>query len=627
MAILEKISSPEALRDLTNDELKTLCGELRERIVNVVSAHGGHLGANLGAVEFTVAMLRSFDLPADKVVWDVGHQAYAFKLLTGRQEQFNDLREFNGCCGFPVRNESIYDCYSAGHAGVAVSAALGMCECQKSDSHNKIIAVVGDGAIGSGVALEGLNHVRENGRNLVIILNDNSMAIGPNVGALSRVFNHLLTSRRYRWSRGIAETMLKFLPKWQKIQNFVSSIEDAVKNLLIPSEPFQSLGIRYLGPINGHSMRHLERAFEAVKRDERPTIIHVVTQKGRGFAPAVSSPERFHGIGKFDPATGESLSISIPGFSAAAGAAACELAEKNPDLTAVVAAMASGVGLSKFAERYPERFYDAGMAESHAVSFSSGLAASGKSVICAIYATFMQRSLDHIFHDVCLMDLPVVFTLDRAGLVEDGPTHHGIHDLGFLLAIPNLTVMQPGCEAEMKPMMELAVSSRKPVVIRYPRGNSAAHKRSDIPQIPLEPGKAAVWRNGNDLAIYAVGAEAVRALTLADILKEKYNLSARVVNVRFLKPFDSTLLLEDLKKMPVFTLEDHVVSTGLGAIAAQCAAQITGKYNVKLQSFGCPDSTVVPYGSVNELRKLLQLDEKSLAEKIAGAVNAFRANQ
>jgi len=621
MSILEKISSPADLRALPASELTLLADEIRRKILSTVAEHGGHLASNLGTVELTIALLRSMELPRDRIVWDVGHQSYTYKLLTGRQKEFEQLREFNGCCGFPVRNESEFDCYSAGHAGVAISAALGMAAAELEDSPRKLIAVAGDGAIGSGVALEGLNQVREYGRNLIIILNDNKMAISPNVGAISRALNRMMTSYRYAWIKNITKAAIKVLPKSAAIINFIHHLEDAAKNLLLPSEPFQSLGIRYLGPINGHSISDMERTFKAVCRDSRPVLIHIITEKGKGYAPAEAAPERFHGIGKFDIATGEVCSKAKSGFSAAFGQATCKLAQKYPDLTAVTAAMTGGVGLSKFAEKYPGRFYDVGMAEAHAVTFSSGLAAAGKRVICAIYATFMQRSLDNIFHDVCLMDLPVTFVLDRAGLVEDGPTHHGIYELGFLLGLNNLTIMQPGCEDEVESMLEYALELNKPAVIRYPRGCSGAAEYADkIPPEPIRHGKSAIYRRGSDLAIYAVGAEAVRALAIADILQKKYHLSAQVVNVRFLKPFDTAQLQEDLAKMPIFTLEDHVVSTGLGSVAARAAAGVNSPY--KLTCFGCPDNENIAFGSVDKLRKSLQLDEQTLAERIAQAVSS-----
>ena len=616
MSILEKITHPADLQKLSSAELETLCAELRAEIIRTTANNGGHLASNLGSVELTVAMLRCFDLPAERIIWDVGHQSYAYKLLTGRQKEFALLRQFNGCCGFPVRNENEFECYGAGHAGVAISAALGMCAAQAPDDRRKVAAVVGDGAIGSGVALEGLNQVREYGRNLVIVLNDNKMAISKNVGSLSRVLNRMMTSYRYRAVKNCAKALVRLLPRSNAVYNAISSLESSVKNLLMSSEPFQSLGIRYFGPINGHNIADMERTFKAVCRDDRPVIIHVVTEKGRGFAPASAAPERFHGVGKFDPANGEPLQKSKPGFSAAFGNAACQAAEKHSELAAVVAAMTGGVGLNNFARNYPERFYDVGMAESHAVSFASGLAAAGKKVICAIYATFMQRSLDNICHDVCLMKLPVLFALDRAGLVEDGPTHHGIYDLGFLLAMPDLTIYSPACESEVSLMVESALNLNAPAVIRYPRGSSGADQRSDLPELaPVIPGQAQIWRSGSDLAIYASGAECVRAMAIADIL-QKNGLSAKVVNVRTLKPFDRDSLIADLQKMPVFTLEDHVAATGLGGIAGTIAAELSANH-YPLKSFGCPDNQTVSFGSIEKLRESLGLDNESIAFEIA----------
>lgn len=627
MTILKKITHPAALAALSHSELATLCSELRSEIIRTTAENGGHLASNLGSVELTVAMLRSFDLPSERIIWDVGHQSYAYKLLTGRQKEFSSLRQFNGCCGFPVRNENEFECYGAGHAGVAISAALGMCAAQTPDDRRKIVAVVGDGAIGSGVALEGLNQVREYGRNLVIVLNDNKMAISKNVGSISRVLNRLMTSYRYRAVKNCAKALVRLLPRSNAVYNAISSLESSVKNLLMSSEPFQSLGIRYFGPINGHNIADMERTFNAVCRDDSPVIIHVVTEKGRGFAPAAAAPEHFHGVGKFDPATGEPLKKSTPGFSAAFGKAACDAAEKYPELAAVVAAMTGGVGLNNFARQYPERFYDVGMAESHAVSFASGLAAAGKKVICAVYATFMQRSLDNIFHDVCLMKLPVLFALDRAGLVEDGPTHHGIYDLGFLLAMADLTIYSPACEAEVPLMVESALNLNAPAVIRYPRGSSGADQRSDLPELaPVIPGKAQIWRNGSCLAIYAAGAESVRALAIADILLEKYDLTAQVVNVRTLKPFDEDSLTADLQKMPVFTLEDHVADTGLGGIAGKIAAALPLPH-FPLKSFGCPADRTVSFGSVEKLRESLNLDNESIARKIKDVLGEGKKGQ
>lgn len=617
MSILEKISKPTDLQALAPEETRQLAAELRECIIQTVARCGGHLAPNLGTVELTIALLRSFDLPAERIIWDVGHQCYSYKLLTGRQQEFSQLRQYQGCCGFPVRGASEFDCYSAGHAGVAISAALGMCAAQSSSDHSKVIAVVGDGAIGSGVALEGLNQVRDHGRNLLIVLNDNKMAISENVGAIARALNRVMTSIRYRWIKNCAKALIDLLPRSRKITHYVSRIEDAAKSLLLPGGIFGELGIRYLGPINGHDMAALERTFKSVQSDDRPVLIHVVTEKGRGYAPAEAAPERFHGVGPFDPASGQLLKSSPPGFSAAFGQAACELAATMPELNAVVAAMTGGVGLSKFAGLYPERFFDVGMAESHAVSFSSGLAAAGKKVICAIYATFAQRSLDNIFHDVCLMDLPVVFVLDRAGLVEDGPTHHGIYDLGFLRAMPNLLILQPGCESEVKPMLEFALRQNSPAVIRYPRGSSNAAGRNDLPQIePLIPGRSTVWRNGSDLAIYACGAEAVRALAVADELQKQYQLSCKVVNVRFLQPFDRHALLTDANNMPIFTLEDHVVETGLGSIVSGILSEARLK-NPALTRLGLPENPVIGFGAVDKLRTGLGLDTASLAGKIA----------
>lgn len=613
--ILSTIDGPPDLAPLTEEQLVQLSAELRAALLRVVAANGGHLGPNLGVVELTIALLRAFRPPDDRIVWDVGHQCYCYKILTGRRDAFTTLRRFGGCCGFPVRHESDFDCYGAGHAGIALSAALGMCAAQPPDSRRKIVAVIGDGALNSGVALEGLNHVRDQGRNLVIVLNDNKMAIAPNVGAIASYLNRVIVGRRYRYFKNLTKTVINALPRSESITRHVRKIEEATKALLLPGGIFEDLGIRYLGPINGHSIADLERTFAAVREDSRPVLIHVITEKGRGYAPALAAPEQFHGICRFEPDSGKPLEPGQAGFSAAFGDAMVEAAEHHPELCAVVAAMAAGTGLNGFARRFSERFYDVGIAEAHAVTFASGLAAEGRHPVVAIYATFIQRALDHAFHDVCLMNLPVIFALDRAGVVEDGPTHHGIYDLGFWLGMPHLTVMAPADESEMAPMLEYAVSLHSPAVIRYPRGATGLPVRSPA---PLLPGRAEIRREGTDLAIWAMGGEVTRALTVAELLKQQYQLSARVVNVRFLKPFDGDALRRDAAAMPVFTLEDHVSATGLGALVAGILAEARLVHSGR--SFGWPVDTPIPHGAVDELRRMFQLDEAALARAIAETV-------
>ena len=611
--ILPQIGGPSAVRALLPEQLPLLAEELRQTMLRVISTHGGHLGANFGVVELTIALLRVFAPPQDRIIWDVGHQAYSYKLLTGRQKEFETLRTFGGCCGFPVRGENPCDCYNAGHAGVAISAALGMCAAQPEDCPDKVIAVVGDGALSSGVALEGLNHVREYGRNLVIILNDNKMAIAPNVGAIASYLNRVIIGRRYRYLKKMTKNIIGVLPRSESITRHIRKFEEAAKGILLPGGFFEELGIRYLGPIPGHDLARLEQTFQAVKQDDHPVIVHVITEKGHGYAPALAEPERFHGISCFDPASGKLVKAPQVGFSAAFGRAMLDAAEKHPEMCAVVAAMADGTGLHEFARRHPERFYDAGIAEAHAVTFASGLAATGRHPVVAIYATFMQRACDHIFHDVCLMNLPVVFALDRAGAVEDGPTHHGIYDLGFYLAIPNLTVLSPADEAEVSLMLEFALNHAGPVLIRYPRGCSGLS--ASLPS-PLRAGRAEVRRDGRDLAIWAVGGEVARALRIAELLEQRHSCSAKVVNARFLKPFDREALRRDAAAMPVFTLEDHVPATGLGGLAATARAGLKEAFPVI--SFGWPDDRPVPHGAPMRLREALGLDEETLAERIAG---------
>ena len=613
--ILSSIHAPEDLRRLSPEELLRLADELRNTMLRVIAANGGHLGANFGVVELTLALLRVFDVPDDRIIWDVGHQCYCYKLLTGRQKEFESLRRFDGCCGFPVRGESPFDCYGAGHAGIAISAALGMCAALPKDSRRKIIAVVGDGALNSGVALEGLNQVRAHGRNLVIILNDNKMAIAPNVGAIASYLNRIIIGRKYRYVKNLTKSIINALPRSEALARHVRKFEDAAKGILLPGGFFEELGIRYLGPVAGHNTADLERTFAAVKQDDHPVLIHVITEKGHGYAPALAAPERFHGISRFEPDSGAPLKPSQGGFSAAFGNAMNHAAEHHPELCAVVAAMADGTGLREFSRRFPERFYDVGIAEAHAVTFASGLAASGKHPVTAVYATFMQRAMDHVFHDVCLMNLPVVFALDRAGVVEDGPTHHGIYDLGFYLGLPNLTILAPADEAEVAPMLEFALGRKSPVLIRYPRGASGMPERTPS---PLQDGHAEVLRDGRDLALWALGGEVARALRIAEILNREHGFSVKVVNVRFLKPFDAEMFRYDAAVMPVFTLEDHVAATGLGAVAARTLAGQKGVHGCV--SFGWPGDRPIPHGAAEQLRRRFHLDEESLAEAAAAGL-------
>ncbi len=610
---LEHINSPADLRRLAPEELDAVAAEIRELILDVVSRNGGHLGSSLGAVELVLALHYAFQTPRDRLLFDVGHQAYAHKIITGRREAFRTLRRFGGCPGFPVRGESEYDVCTAGHAGSAISAALGISAAMmREKSSDRAVALVGDASLTNAISLEGLNNARACGDNLVVVLNDNKMSIGENVGGMAGYLNRLISGGFYNRFKVSAKRVLRTLPRHERIHRAIRGIEDVIKNMVLPGAVFEELGFRYIGPINGHSLPDLVRTFRRVREFEGPVLVHVLTEKGHGCEFARREPARYHGVPGFDRATGEIRKSSKPSFSGAFGAAAVELAGKHPDVVAVTAAMCAGTGLAPFAERFPHRFYDVGIAEEHAVTFSGGLAAGGQRPICAVYATFMQRALDCIYHDVVLQRLPVIFALDRAGAVEDGPTHHGIYDLGFLRALPDFTVMAPKNEAELASMLSFAYDLGKPAAIRYPRGGSPADP-SETP-VPLEAGKAEIVKSGENVVIWATGPEVYTALE-ADRL---CGGGATVVNARFLAPFDAELARRLAPGRMVVTIEDHVLSGGLAS--AMDDALINADHG-RVLHFGWPAGPI-PSGPVPELKAAYGLTAAAIAEKIRGAMES-----
>jgi len=610
--LLDGIDGPDDLKRLAPGELKRLAGEIRAEIIDVVARNGGHLAPNMGVVELTIALHRVFDSPRDKLVWDVGHQAYVHKLLTGRRERFRTLRQTDGCPGFLSRDESAHDAFGAGHAGTALSAALGLAAARdRQGGEGHVVAILGDGSLGCGISLEALNHVAETTRRLVIILNDNKMSISPNVGAMARYLSHIIAGRRYNQLKRRIRGMVRSIPRvGDGIAHAVARVEEAAKSMLAPGVIFEELGIRYVGPIDGHDLPELLHALAGVREFDQPAIVHVVTEKGRGYRHAVDQPERFHGLACFDPDSGKGVKPSEgPTFSDAFGEAVCALAAAHPEVVAVTAAMRCGTGLSAFAERFPGRLYDVGIAEEHAVVFAAGLAAGGQRPVVAIYATFLQRALDCVFHDVCLQRLPVILCLDRAGVVEDGPTHHGIHDLGFLRGLPNLSVLAPRDGTELAMMLAAAYAQAAPVAIRYPR---AAAPRGLPPPSPLAWGRAEILRPGTDLALWGMGAEAATALGVAEILAGR-GLQAAVVNPRFLQPLDAALLAEQAAAMPVVTIEDHQAEPGLGGAVAFALA---GRPHRSLRHFGW-GRDVVPHGQVEDLRARAGLTPEAIAVAIA----------
>ena len=606
--ILDNISSPEDLKALAPRQLTALCSELRETIIDTVSKNGGHLAPNLGVVELTVALHSVFNMPEDKIVWDVGHQSYVHKLLTGRRDRFHSIRTDNGLSGFTLREESEFDCFSSGHAGTAISAAMGFAAARDARNGSEhVIAVVGDGSLICGLSLEALNNVRSSCRNLIIIVNDNKMSISKSVGAIPNYLNRIITGRSYNHFKAFAKMAVQRMPSGSDIIGGIQKLEEATKSLFVPGVFFEEMGLRYVGPINGHKLLELIETFYRVKDFNRPVIVHVITEKGAGCEYAKEAPEKFHGVSSFNPHTGHSEHASSGiNFSAAFGASMIELAEKDPEVVAITAAMRSGTGLLKFSEQFPDRFFDVGIAEEHGLTFAGGLAAGGMRPVVALYATFLQRGLDCVFHDICLQNLPVIICADRAGIVEDGPTHHGIYDESFLLSMPRLSVLAPKNETELKAMLFAAYEQKTPVAIRYPRG---ASKINDLPVPALEWGKAEVVRDGSDLAIWAVGREVRTALEAAGIL----GCSCRIVNTRFLKPFDKELFLSDAAKMPIFTIEDNLEGAGLDSIADKLLIN-AGHHGV--HHFAWPADKIIPHGTQSCLREKFGMTPKAIACKI-----------
>ena len=610
--ILDRIQSPADVKKLDAANLDRLCYELREEIVDAVSRNGGHLAPNLGTVELTVALHRVFDPPKDKILWDVGHQTYAHKLLTGRRENFSSIRLDGGLSGFPSPRESEYDPFISGHAGTAISAALGF-EAASETLHKdgRVIAVVGDGALICGLSMEALNNVRSTCRNLIIIINDNKMSISRSVGAIPNYLNRIITGYSYNRFKAFAKMAVKRLPASEEIIGRIQKIEGAAKSLFVPGIFFEELGLRYIGPVNGHRLPELIETFRRIREFNRPVIVHVITEKGAGRRYAADHPEKFHGVSSFDPETGESAGKGGSlNFSSAFGQALCRLAERHSEVAAITAAMRSGTGMAAFSERFPDRFYDVGIAEGHALTFAAGLAANGLRPVVSIYATFLQRALDSLYHDICLQNLPVILCADRSGVVEDGPTHHGLYDESFALNLPNLCIMAPKNENELAEMLFLAYRMKSPVMIRYPRGGSQIN---DLSCSPLENGRAEVVREGSDLALWAVGSEIRTALETADLLQARSGLNCRVVNVRFLKPLDGGALKKDAASMPLVTIENTLAGSGLDMLSDRL---LVSEKHCGVLHFAWPAEELIPHGSAAGLREKFGLTPRQMASII-----------
>lgn len=595
--LLETIDEPQRLGELSLPELEQLAAELRTYIIQTVAQTGGHLAPSLGTVELTLALYSVFKLPRDKVIWDVGHQAYAHKILTGRREAFTALRRYGGITGFPCRTESPYDAFGVGHASTSISAALGMAITRDLDDRGEhVIAVIGDGAMTGGEAFEALNHAGQLGKRFIVILNDNGMSIDTNVGAMSEYLSRLRVMPQYNKAKKDLEGFFRSIPHiGDTVLKTAEYIKDGVKSVLVPGGIFAEMGFTYVGPLDGHNLRLLREVFSEIRMMDGPVLVHVHTKKGRGYLPAEIEPDKFHGVGTFDVISGQVKKDegAPPTYTEVFGQTLVKLAAENPNITAITAAMPGGTGLKVFAEKFPNRYFDVGIAEEHAVTLAAGMAAAGKRPVAAIYSTFAQRAYDQLLHDVCLQNLPVTLCLDRAGLVgDDGPTHHGVFDLSYLRMMPNMTVMAPKDENELRRMLITALSLDGPAALRYPRGTAAGVPLTDDVQ-PLPLGKGEILREGGDVCFLAVGSMTANALQAAELLAAD-GIAAEVVNMRFVKPLDRELLLEAAGHVKLLvTVEENVLAGGFGSAVLECLAD-AGR-TVPLLRLGIPDR-FVPQG-------------------------------
>ena len=616
--ILDSINEPADLKGLTLPQLAQLAAEIRSRIVTTVDATGGHLASSLGVVELTIALHRTFKSPLDKIVWDVGHQSYAHKLLTGRRARFSTIRQHGGLSGFTDREESPHDPFGAGHASTSISAALGMAIARDlaGESYN-VIAVVGDGSLTGGMAFEALNHAGHLGIRLIVVLNDNGMAISPNVGALSRLFSRLRLDRRYYRAREEASHVITRLPRTHWLQLIGGRIKKGVKGMIIPSMFWEELGFTYIGPIDGHDLAELEATLaQAGEYALRPILVHVVTKKGKGHRPAEDDAVGFHGV---SPNQGKK--VNTLSYSEVFGQTVLRLARENPKIIAVTAAMPEGTGLSLLADEFPERVFDVGICEQHAVTFAAGLATHGFIPIVAIYSTFLQRALDQIIHDVCLQNLPVIFAIDRGGIVgEDGKTHQGTFDLSYLSFIPNLVLASPKDESELQHLLNTAVMANRPFALRYPRGSGSIVQLSEVWQ-ELPIGKGEVLRGGEDVGILAIGVTVAPALEAAQRLAEK-GIECTVVNARFVKPLDSSLILDVARRTKrVVTVEENALWGGFGSVVVELldSSHIT---DLRVERIGLPDE-FVEHGSQEVLRAKYNLDADGIAQRVISSFPEF----
>ncbi|MGA1874583.1 MAG: 1-deoxy-D-xylulose-5-phosphate synthase [bacterium] len=623
-SILSSIRSPDDLKSLDKYALHELAHEIRQIILKTVSQTGGHLAANLGVVELSLALHRVFHSPVDKIIWDVGHQCYTHKILTGRGDCFHTLRQYKGINGFPRRDESIHDAFGTGHSSTSISAAVGMCIARdKKGENHKVVAVIGDGSLTGGIAFEALNHAGALGRDLLVILNDNKMSISPNVGALSIYLNRIITGKMYNRVKREIEAAIRSVPQIGiHMARVASRLDDAIKSLVVPGIMFEELGFKYIGPIPGHNLNALIDTLEAVKRLRRPILLHIITKKGKGYTPAENNPSTYHNatpsLIEAGNNQGKAAEKVTPTYTEAFSRTLVQLAQDNPHIVGITAAMPKGTGLDRFAHLFPDRFFDVGIAEEHAVTMAAGMACEGLRPVVAIYSTFLQRAYDQILHDVCLQKLPVILAIDRAGVVgEDGPTHHGAFDLSFLRTIPNLVLMAPKDENELQHMLYTATLLNVPVAIRYPREGEGVGLENTYRSIPM--GKGELLRKGSDVCLLAVGTMVHTALAAADQL-HKEGISAQVINARFIKPLDRELLLEATQNIgKVVTLEENALTGGFGSAVLEFIAE-ERPGPVQVHRLGIPDQ-FIPAGSKSLLRQQLGLDVQGIVKAVGRLCN------
>ena len=601
--MLEKINSPEDLKKLNIEEKEQLAKEIREYILNVVSENGGHLASNLGVVELTIALHSVFNVPTDKIVWDVGHQTYVHKILTGRREQLKTIRKLDGLAGFPKTNESDCDCFNTGHSSTSISAALGMARARDLEGkNNSVIAVIGDGALTGGMALEALNDAGYSNTKMTVILNDNEMSISKNVGGLNMFLSKLRTKKLYAKSNLSAKKVILKIPVVGKpFVKIVQRVKRSIKQLIIPKMFFEDIGFTYLGPVDGHNIEQLQNIMRLSKQVEAPVLIHVLTKKGKGYKIAEENPDKFHATSPFDIETGKPKKEKKPDYSKVFGEKIVEMAKKDSRIVAITASMKDGTGLTKFQKEFPNRFFDIGIAEQHALGMAAGMAKEGMIPIVPIYSSFYQRAYDQVIHDIALQNLPVIMCVDRAGVVgADGETHQGTIDMAFFRIVPNLTIMAPKDFKELEDMLEFAVKLNKPVVIRYPRGGEEKTKLEKHEELKL--GKAEILKEGKDITIVAIGKRVAKAMEMAEKLKQN-EIDAEVINARFLKPLDKEKIKTSIEKTKnVITMEDGTEINGLGTAVEELIVE-ENLQNIKFKKYAWPDE-FIRHGSVEELEKI-----------------------